>query len=76
MTAKAFTNVLKLAPVYACAREGVDLLEAKQTTEHLVTLTDVSSAWEVIQLSMNTYSLFKVRTLNFTLRMRSMGKLE
>ena len=60
MTAKAFTNVLKLAPVYACARETIEFLEKKQTTEHLVTSSDVSAAWEVIQLSMKTYELFKV----------------
>ena len=60
MTAKAFTNVLKLAPVYACAREIVAFLENKLTTDHLVIFSDVSAAWEVIQLSMKTYELFKV----------------
>lgn len=63
MTAKAFTNVLKLAPVYACTRQTLCLLtddnEAAQM-DYLVTDTDIKAAWSVIKFSMHCFQTFKV----------------
>ena len=63
MTAKCFTNVLKLSPIYSCARQVVKLMEDEKEGEEIqleVTKDDVSASWEVVKLSMFTYIQFKV----------------
>ena len=62
MTSKAFTNVLKLAPIYSCGRQMVTKMEemAEDLIEFEVTKADVAAAWEVVKLSMFAYRQFKV----------------
>ena len=66
MTSKAFTNTLKLAPIYACSRQVVDLMAKEQPTEEKTLIDfkvsgdDMRAAWEFVKLSMNTFKSFKV----------------
>ena len=66
MTSKSFTNTLKLAPIYACSRQVVDLMsedksdEEKSLIKFKVSATDVNASWEFVKLSMNTFKSFKV----------------
>ena len=63
MTAKCFTNVLKLCPIYSCGRQVVEMMEEGKEVQEImmeVNKSDVSAAWEVVKLSMFTYTQFKV----------------
>ena len=66
MTSKGFTNTLKLAPIYACGRQVVDLMEKKLPKEKdalidfKVSGEDMKAAWEFVKLSLNTFKSFKV----------------
>ena len=63
MTAKCFTNVLKLCPIYSCGRQVVEMMEEGEEVQEImmeVNKEDVSAAWEVVKLSMFTYTQFKV----------------
>ena len=62
MTSKAFTNVLKLSPIYACSRQMVQKMEHNETDLIVfeVTKEDVVASWELVKLSMFSYQQFKV----------------
>ena len=63
MTAKCFTNTLKLCPIYSCGRQVVEMMEEGEEVQEImmeVNKEDVSAAWEVVKLSMFTYTQFKV----------------
>ena len=61
LTSKAFAQVMKLSPIYACSRE-IQLLMGDDTYEMSFTVTeaDVRAAWSLVQFSMHTYKCFKV----------------
>ena len=67
MTAKGWTNVLKLAPVYACSRQINSFMEpdtcelADSIVDFKVTKPDVLSAWELVKVSMEVFFQFKVK---------------
>ena len=71
MTSKGFTNTLKLATVYACGRQTVELMERNLSDEeqHLidfvVTADDVKAAFEFVKMSLETYRSLKVRLPTF-----------
>ena len=63
MTSKAFTQVLKLATVYACARETLNHMfpESENPASSIsVMKVDVLAAFEIGNLSMNMFESFKV----------------
>ena len=63
MTSKAFTQVLKLGTVYACARETLNHMfpESENPASSFTVLkVDVLAAFEIVDLSMNTFKYFKV----------------
>ena len=59
MTAKAWTNLWKLSTVYACSRSTIRNMIWGEVIDFLVTVADVESAWEVVQLSIHTMKCFK-----------------
>ena len=62
MTAKSFTNVLKLCPIYSCCRQVIHMMEEESDDPILfeVCKADVVASWAVVKLSMFTYQQFKV----------------
>ena len=66
MTAKGWTNVLKLAPIYACSRQMVSFMEteggdlAESIIDFQVTKPDVLAAWNLVKVSMEVFFQFKV----------------
>ena len=65
MTSKLFTQVQKVSTVYACARETLHQMfpESEETgtfTNFTVVKVDVQAAFEIVQMSMNTFKAFKV----------------
>ena len=64
MTSKAFTNTLKLAPVYACVRATVELMERNDEHHELIDFTvtaeDMAASYEFVKMSQETYKSLKV----------------
>ena len=61
LTSKAFAQVMKLSPIYACSREIQNIMnDDSYIMTFIVTEADVSAAWALVQFSMNTYTCFKV----------------
>ena len=64
MTSKACTNILKIAPVYACCRQVTKQMDGvTQNFEDIVfelQAEDIANAWEVVKYSMHCYQQFKV----------------
>ena len=67
MTSKAFTNTMKLSPIYACGRQVVNLMEAPLQDGALidfqVTAEDIKAAWELMKFSMSAFQKYKVNQL-------------
>ena len=68
MTSKGFTNTLKLAPVFACARGTMELMERnipfneeRVLIDFEVTAQDMSASYEFVKMSQETYTSLKVR---------------
>ena len=64
LSSKAFTQVQKLATVYACARETLNYLfpdEISIPVAYTVIPVDVKAAFDIVKQSIDTYKSFKVR---------------
>ena len=57
LTKKSFTQLQKLAMVLCCTRETIEFNEPHFT----VIGKDVTGAWTIIQMSMETYKYFKIQ---------------
>ena len=71
MTSKGFTNTLKLAPVYACARGTMELMERNIPVneesvliDFVVTSQDMIASYEFVKMSQETYKSLKVCCLH------------
>ena len=70
MTSKGFTNTLKLAPVFACARGTMELMERnipvneeRVLIDFVVTAQDFIASYEFVKMSQETYKALKVHCL-------------
>ena len=62
MTSKAFTNILKLAPIYSCGRQVVDMIDTntEESISFVIEAEDVKAAFELVNFSTYAFQHYKV----------------